>query len=275
MERRYALSDAQGAERLQAAQHFRCRFDRVLNVRQSMGRGNETGFELRRGEVNTFVQHSVKILCEPVTVTLHRISQRPHRSAGEIGAIHRTATVKRNRHAGRLCGILHPGFKLRAELLEPRVGVSRFRISDFGFRTCTFALTLTLSSGRRDSFRPSPGFRSSYIRFSARRRFSFSHRTGAGRSEGCSQFFQRRDARRHRQRIAAQRAGLIHRPERREPIHDVRAPAERAHRQTAADDFAETRQIRRDAESVPARRRARGGNRSSLRRKSATRRWPA
>ena len=76
------------------------------------------------------------------------------------------------------------------------------------------------------------------------------------------QFLQRRDARRHRQRIAAQRAGLINRAQRREQIHDVRAPAERAHRQAAADDFAEARQIRRDAEPFlrAARRQAETGH---------------
>ena len=64
------------------------------------------------------------------------------------------------------------------------------------------------------------------------------------------QFFQGRDARRHRHGIAAQRARLVHRAERRQEIHDVRAPAKRAHRQAAADDFAEATQVRRDAEPL-------------------------
>jgi len=63
-----------------------------------------------------------------------------------------------------------------------------------------------------------------------------------------AQRLQRRDARRHRQWIAAQCAGLIHRSERREKIHDVRPPAERADRQSAPDDFAKATQVGRDAE---------------------------
>ena len=69
-------------------------------------------------------------------------------------------------------------------------------------------------------------------------------------SLGCVEFLQSRDARRHRQRIAAQRAGLIHAAKRREAVHDFHAPAERPDRQTAADDFAKARQVRSDAKPL-------------------------
>ena len=57
----------------------------------------------------------------------------------------------------------------------------------------------------------------------------------------------RLQARRHRERIAAERAGLIDGPERRELVHDVGAAAERRGRQAAADDLADRREIGRDA----------------------------
>ena len=55
---------------------------------------------------------------------------------------------------------------------------------------------------------------------------------------------ERREARRHRDRIAGQRARLVHRPERREPVHDVAPPAEGADGHAAADDLAERGEVR-------------------------------
>ena len=60
----------------------------------------------------------------------------------------------------------------------------------------------------------------------------------------------RRDPRSHREGIPTQRSRLIHRPQRRKKIHDLRAPAKHAHRQPPANDLAKRRQIRR---IVPAR----------------------
>src|SRR3546814_19162023 len=61
------------------------------------------------------------------------------------------------------------------------------------------------------------------------------------------QLAQDRQARAHRQRIAGQRAGLIDRAEWCELFHHRALAAERADRQTAADDLAERDQIRLDA----------------------------
>ena len=58
---------------------------------------------------------------------------------------------------------------------------------------------------------------------------------------------QHRQARRHRDRIAAQRAGLVDRAGRRDLLHDLAASAVRADRHAAADDLAERGQVRRDA----------------------------
>jgi hypothetical protein len=57
---------------------------------------------------------------------------------------------------------------------------------------------------------------------------------------------QLRQARRHGQRIAGKRPRLIHGSVGRELIHDLRASAERAHWQPAADHFAKRRQVGRD-----------------------------
>ncbi len=51
-------------------------------------------------------------------------------------------------------------------------------------------------------------------------------------------------ARRHGDRVAGQGPRLVNRAGRRQRFHDFTASAERAHRHTAADDFAETSQIR-------------------------------
>ena len=58
---------------------------------------------------------------------------------------------------------------------------------------------------------------------------------------------ERRESGRHRDRVAGKRAGLVDRPERGQPFHDVAAPAEGADRHAAADDLAERRQVRPDA----------------------------
>ncbi len=58
---------------------------------------------------------------------------------------------------------------------------------------------------------------------------------------------EHRQARRHRDWIAAQRAGLIDRAGRRDLFHQVTAPAIGAHRHAAADDLAEGGQVRGDA----------------------------
>ena len=83
---------------------------------------------------------------------------------------------------------------------------------------------------------------------------------------------ERREPGGHRDRIAAQRAGLVDRAARRDLLHQVAASAVGADRHAAADDLAERRQVRRDAVAAPARRRARRGIRSSPRRRSAARR---
>ena len=58
---------------------------------------------------------------------------------------------------------------------------------------------------------------------------------------------QRRQSCRHRDGIARKRACLVDGAERRDVLHDVAAPAERADRHAAADDLAERRQVRPDA----------------------------
>ena len=58
---------------------------------------------------------------------------------------------------------------------------------------------------------------------------------------------ERREARRHRDRVAGERAGLVDGPERRDAFHDVAAPAVRADRHAAADDLAERGEVGRDA----------------------------
>jgi hypothetical protein len=50
---------------------------------------------------------------------------------------------------------------------------------------------------------------------------------------------QRRQPGRHRHRAARQGAGLVHRPERGDLLHDVAASAEGAHRHAAADHLAQ------------------------------------
>src|SRR6059058_4930768 len=58
---------------------------------------------------------------------------------------------------------------------------------------------------------------------------------------------QLRQAGRHREWISRKRPCLVNRPERRKMIHDFRATAECANRQTAADHFSERRQVWFDA----------------------------
>ncbi len=64
---------------------------------------------------------------------------------------------------------------------------------------------------------------------------------------GLEDELQRREAGRHGDRVAGERPGLIHRPQRRDLLHDVAPPAERADRHAAADHLAERRQVGRDA----------------------------
>src|SRR5207249_4647004 len=116
---------------------------------------------------------------------------------------------------GRPGGVFHSGFELRAELFEPRVGVRVRR------------------SNRREE-----ALINSRVRTSDFGLLKMSLLTSAA-----TQLFQRRDARRHRQRIAAQRARLINRSQRSEAVQNVRPTAERAHGQTAANDFSKTTQI--------------------------------
>ena len=55
------------------------------------------------------------------------------------------------------------------------------------------------------------------------------------------------------QRVAGQRAGLVHRPGRGQPVHDLRAAAERGRGQPAAHHLAERHQVAGHAlEAVPA-----------------------
>ena len=65
---------------------------------------------------------------------------------------------------------------------------------------------------------------------------------------GPPQNLHRLHSRRHGQRISRERAGLIDRPKRRKLLHDFRRAAESAHRQTAADDLPQRRQIRLNTE---------------------------
>ena len=64
---------------------------------------------------------------------------------------------------------------------------------------------------------------------------------------GAGEALERREARRHRDRIAGQRARLVDGPERRDAFHDVAPAAECADRHAAADDLAERREVRLDA----------------------------
>ena len=63
----------------------------------------------------------------------------------------------------------------------------------------------------------------------------------------CLDQLQRRQARGHRHRIAAERAGLVDRAARRDLRHQVATAAVGADRHAAADDLAERAQVRRDA----------------------------
>ena len=64
------------------------------------------------------------------------------------------------------------------------------------------------------------------------------------------QLAERPQAGRHRQRIARQRAGLVDGARRRDELHQIGASAVGADRQAAADDLAETGEIRLDAEDL-------------------------
>ena len=54
---------------------------------------------------------------------------------------------------------------------------------------------------------------------------------------------QRREPGGHRERVARERAGLVDGAERREPLHQVAAAAERRRGHAAADDLAEHGQV--------------------------------
>ena len=116
--------------------------------------------------------------CETLAITSQRVRQVVHRLVGEITAKHRPETLELNRDAGHARGIHHAGLELGAQLFEESVGIS------LGFRIYRIALTLTLSPRRGDSWRTSPGLRVSCRLLSGGRRFSLSHRMGAGRGEG-------------------------------------------------------------------------------------------
>mmetsp|Transcript_27728 Transcript_27728/g.85715 ORF Transcript_27728/g.85715 Transcript_27728/m.85715 type:complete len:405 (-) Transcript_27728:166-1380(-) len=62
------------------------------------------------------------------------------------------------------------------------------------------------------------------------------------------QDLERFDAGRHRERVARERARLVHRARGRDLLHDVAAPAVRADGQAAADDLAHRRHVGRHAE---------------------------
>ena len=64
---------------------------------------------------------------------------------------------------------------------------------------------------------------------------------------GCLDQLQGRQARRHRHRIAAERAGLVDRPARRDLFHQVALAAIGADRHAAADDLAEGGEVGIDA----------------------------
>ncbi len=68
-----------------------------------------------------------------------------------------------------------------------------------------------------------------------------------GEGAGPGQLVQRGDPGGHGQRVAAERAGLVDRPERGEVVHDVGASAEGADREAAADDFAHGGEVGGDA----------------------------
>src|SRR3546814_2207966 len=59
--------------------------------------------------------------------------------------------------------------------------------------------------------------------------------------------FEHRQAGGHRNRVAAERTGLVDRPARCDLLHQFTAAAVGAHRHAAADDLAEGRQVGRDA----------------------------
>ena len=61
-----------------------------------------------------------------------------------------------------------------------------------------------------------------------------------------AQLLQHRASRRHRQRIPRKRPCLIHRPQRRNEIHDFLGAAISPHRQASANDLSHRRQVRLD-----------------------------
>jgi hypothetical protein len=208
-----------GRKRLQPLHHRRRRLHRVRDVRFRMRGGNEARLELRRGEIDARSQHAVEELLEALAVGLHRVGKIPNRFAREVAAEHRAAAVEGDGDVRGLGGLAQAGFELRAFRFQLGVG-GGMRSAECGVR-----------SGRGGR-RCASGFRIPHSAF----------RIG--------KFFQRRDARGHRERVAAQGAGLIHGAERREAVHDVAPPAERTDGQAAADDFAERREVGPDAEAL-------------------------
>ena len=82
-----------------------------------------------------------------------------------------------------------------------------------------------------------------------------------------SELLERRVAGGHRERVSGERSRLVDRPRRRDPVHHVGPPAERADRQPAADDLAERDEVRAQAVEAARAARATAGSRSSPRRR--------
>ena len=171
----------------------------------------------------------------------------------------------RRRHESRLVGGRSKIYATREHLVEEAVEALAVALHDFGearrrrsrgstSRTCCRSIA-PRSLSRLLRVRPSTSWRVVASTFSWK--------------PALPDDLQRRETRRHCDRIARERAGLVHGPERRDLLHDVAPAAERAQRQAAADDLAERGEVGLHAVSAPARRRARRESRSSLRRGSA------
>ena len=65
-----------------------------------MREADERGFELRGGEINTFIQHRVKELAVKLSITLVRTIPINHWLAAKETGPHRSNTIRHGRYTG-------------------------------------------------------------------------------------------------------------------------------------------------------------------------------
>src|ERR1044072_9020750 len=79
-------------------------FDRLIDDRVRMRSADKRGFELRRRQVNSFIQHRVKKLAVEFTVALVGRSPVCDRLLAEETSPHRTNPIRRSRSEERRVG---------------------------------------------------------------------------------------------------------------------------------------------------------------------------